>query len=126
MEGRIDEWLEMREWSASELNCKLRPESNVAVAVSFRASDGQQFNWVAAFNRTELQCSTRNGYRAGRGLASCKGAALSDRWRKGCAAYVQVSGLDSVATARRGIARAVLEFRDCMRKIRSLSCLRPT
>lgn len=58
MEGRIDEWLTMREWSASELNCKLRPESNIGLAVSFRTSSGQQLNWVAAFNRTELQCST--------------------------------------------------------------------
>ena len=59
MEGRIDEWLEMREWSASELNCKLRPESNVAVAVSFRASDGQQLNWWMAVGNIMIQSDLR-------------------------------------------------------------------
>jgi len=68
MEGRIDEWLAMREWSASELNCKLRPESNIKLAVTFRTSTGQQLHWGAAFNRTELQCSAEAIVGPGGGL----------------------------------------------------------
>jgi predicted ATPase len=58
MEGRISEWLEMREWTVSELNCKLRSESNISLVVAYRLRDGRQLHWVATFNRHELQCSS--------------------------------------------------------------------
>ncbi len=57
MEGHLDEWLEMREWTAQELHCKLRPESNIGLGVVYRLSDGRQLTWGATFNRHELQCS---------------------------------------------------------------------
>lgn len=125
MEGRVDEWLDMREWSAAELNCKLRPESNIGLAVSFRASTGEQLNWVAAFNRTELQCSTETIVGRGGVLLHVKGR----RYRIGAGkdAPLTFKYQGSILSQLRDeeLSGPLLEFRDCMRRIRSLELLAP-
>lgn len=125
MEGRIDEWLTRREWSASELNCKLRPESNIGLAVSFRTSSGQQLNWVAAFNRTELQCSTETIVGPGGVLLHVKGRHYRIDGGKDTPLNFKYQGSILSQLRDEELPPPLLEFRDCMRRIRSLELLAP-
>lgn len=125
MEGRIDEWLTMREWSASELNCKLCPENNIGLAVSFRTSSGQQLNWVAAFNRTELQCSTETIVGPGGVLLHVKGRHYRIDGGKDTPLNFKYQGSILSQLRDEELPPPLLEFRDCMRRIRSLELLAP-
>lgn len=126
MEGRIDEWLTMREWSASELNCKLRPESNIGLAVSFRTSSGQQLNWASTFNRTELQCSTETiGGSDGEVLLQVKGRHYRINGGKDTPLNFKYQGSILSQLRDEELPPPLLEFRDCMRRIRSLELLAP-
>lgn len=125
MEGRVDEWLAMREWSASELNCKLRPESNIAVVVSFRTSTGQQLTWAATFNRTELQCSSETVVGPSGFLLQVKGRHYRIGGGKDAPITFKYQGSILSQLRDEELPAPLLEFRDSMRKIRSLELLAP-
>lgn len=125
MEGRVDEWLAMREWSASELNCKLRPESNIAVVVGFRTSTGQQLTWAATFNRTELQCSSETVVGSSGFLLQVKGRHYRIGGGKDAPITFKYQGSILSQLRDEELPAPLLEFRDSMRKIRSLELLAP-
>ena len=60
--GDIEGWLEQRGWSAADLRCKLRKESNITFTVSFQVTTGEKITWNASFNRTDLRCSRESVY----------------------------------------------------------------
>lgn len=125
MEGQMDEWLAMREWTASELNCKLRPESNIWIGVTFRTTDGLLLKWVATFNRNELQCSSEMAIAPGGVLLNVKSKHY--RINQGSEVPVAFKYQGSILSQLRDeeVRGPLLEFRDCMRKIRSLELLAP-
>lgn len=125
MEGRVTEWLTMREWSASELNCKLRPESNIGLAVSFRTTGGQPLNWVAAFNRTELQCSSETIAGPAGVLLQVKGRHYRIGGGKEAPVTFKYQGSILSQLLDEELPAPLLEFRDGMRKVRSLELLAP-
>lgn len=125
MEGRISEWLEMREWSSSELNCKLRPESNIGLAIAYRLADGRQLHWLASFNRNELQCSQESILVKGGEQLRVKGKNF--RIEGGVETPIVFSYQGSVLSQLRheNLPAAILEFRESMLRIRSLELLAP-
>lgn len=125
MEGRISEWLEMREWNAQELNCKFRSESNIGISVSYRLSDGRQLTWIATFNRHDLQCSQENILIPGGHLFRVK--AKSYRVANEPEVPIVFNYQGSVLSQLRGesIPPELQEFRDSMRRVRSLELLAP-
>lgn len=125
MEGRMDEWLTMREWTASELNCRLRPESNITVAIAFRTLDGKQLHWVATFNRNELQCSSEAVVAPGGPLLNVKGKHYRIAGGKDVPVAFKYQGSILSQLRDEELQGPLLEFRDCMRKIRSLELLAP-
>ena len=60
--GDIEGWLEQRGWSAADLRCKLRKESNITFTVYFQVTTGETITWNASFNRTDLRCSRETVY----------------------------------------------------------------
>ncbi|RDE49750.1 MAG: ATP-binding cassette domain-containing protein [Candidatus Accumulibacter meliphilus] len=126
MEGHLSEWLEMREWTAQELNCKLRAESNVGLVVQYRLSDGRQLTWVAAFNRHELQCSQEVLVVPGGG-EQLRVKGKSYRLEAGPEIPIVFNYQGSVLSQLRndGLPLVVQEFRDSMRRVRSLELLSP-
>lgn len=126
MEGRISEWLEMREWSATELNCKLRPESNIKLFVSYRLANGRQLLWTAAFNRHELQCSQESIFIQDGG-EQFRVKAKNYRLQGGSEIPVVFNYQGSVLSQLRNdnLPSVVQEFRDSMRRVRSLELLSP-
>lgn len=125
MEGHISEWLEKREWTIQELNCKLRNESNISVAVAYRLLDGQQLHWIGTFNRNEMQCSHEHLMVNGKEQLRVKGKAY--RIAGGTESPIVFTYQGSVLSQLRNenLPASVQEFRDAMRRIRSLELLAP-
>jgi predicted ATPase len=126
MEGRISEWLEMREWTVSELNCKLRSESNISLVVAYRLRDGRQLHWFATFNRHELQCSSET-ILVPRGGEQLRVRAKGYRLEGGPQIPIVFNYQGSVLSQLRNdnLPSVVQEFRDSMRRVRSLELLSP-
>ncbi len=57
MKGRIDIWLEQREWTVADLNCKLIRASNIEIEVTIQLDNGENLIWEAHFNRQKLNCT---------------------------------------------------------------------
>lgn len=68
MRGRITEWLEHREWTASDLHCKLTGDSNIEIEALLELNDGSFLTWEAFFNRRELRCTYERFRRSGEPL----------------------------------------------------------
>jgi predicted ATPase len=126
MEGRIGEWLEMREWTAQDLHCKLRPESSIGLTVSYRLSDGRQLTWMATFNRHELRCSQEVLVVPG-GRVQLRVKGKNYRLENGAEIPIVFHYQGSVLSQLRDdtLPMVVQEFRDSMRRVRSLELLAP-
>lgn len=137
MEGKIDKWLENRGWMASELSTKsfttkyiLELESytanNTGFVVEYESNNGDKIHWVGGFNRHELQCSKEiifaNGIEQFR--VQRKQYRISQKSYKDIAFNYQGSILSQLRDSE--IPDPILEFRDYMRRIKSLELLAPS
>lgn len=141
MEGKIDEWLEQREWKASELHGKsltvsgiryvLKLDNNfmtakgIAFLVEYQSNNGDKISWTADFNTNKLLCLQeyvsvndieqfrvqRKQYRAGK------------EDYKDIAFNYQGSILSQLRDSE--IPAPILEFRNYLRQIKSLELLSP-
>ncbi|MDO8417280.1 MAG: AAA family ATPase [Agitococcus sp.] len=57
MRGNIQTWLDQRDWTAGDLNCKLISESNITTNALLELNSGVKVVWFAAFNRRDLRCT---------------------------------------------------------------------
>ena len=58
--GNTDEWLRARDWSAADLNSKLKKRSNIEFELEFdfKTGDSQdRGSWRASFNRSLMRCT---------------------------------------------------------------------
>jgi predicted ATPase len=125
MIGQVQDWLDERAWNVHDLNCKLRKESNIAIAVEFDLLDGQLLTWVGGFNRNTLRCTSEKVVLKGREIFACAGTSYRIEARpKQDISFVYQGSLLSVLKDSE-LPAAVLEFRDAMRRIRSLELLSP-
>jgi ABC-type lipoprotein export system ATPase subunit len=58
--GDIQAWLDIRHWSAADLNSRLSHKSNIDFTVDLKDDAGREMRWSCSFNRKELRC-TREG-----------------------------------------------------------------
>lgn len=125
MDGRIDDWLNRREWTPNELNCKLRSESNIQIAVRFRTTSGDKIIWSGAFNRHDLLCSSEslkvNDVEQLR--VKSKQYRIGGESDNDIAFKYQGSIISQLRDSE--LPDAILQFRDDMRRIRSLELLAP-
>lgn len=125
MLGQVDEWLDGRNWSIKDLNCKLRKDSNISVGVEFETKFGEKLTWVGIFNRIELRCTSETLKINGVVEFSSK----DQRFR------IEEKPLQDIPFVYQGsllsllkdseLPQSILEFRDSMRRIRSLELLSP-
>jgi len=127
MVGRIDDWLAMREWEPAELVSKFSPSANIRVALSFLTENGQRVMWGGQFNRPNLACSTENLTVDGVHVLTVRGQVLKVVGVAELQGPIGFTYQGSVLSQLKGdnLPPAVLEFRDAMRKIRSLELLAP-
>lgn len=129
MLGDIDDWLNQRGWRMADLNCKLRKESNITFNVGFRASSGALLTWIGVFNRTLLRCSsesmvlTRDGPARVIFRADAQAFHIDGKRNQDIAFTYQGSLLSALKDAE--LSAPMLEFRDALRRIRSLELLSP-
>lgn len=125
MIGRVDEWLDARGWSAADLNCKLRKESNVNVGLKLKTSTGNTLTWVGAFNRTQLRCTDEiiqfNKEKIFR-VANQK-YSVADRPYQSIAFTYQGSLLSALRDSE--LTEELLELRNALQQIKSLELLSP-
>lgn len=125
MIGQVQEWLDARGWKSHDLNCKLRKESNVALAVGFLTEAGQSLKWTAVFNRTTLRCSGETITLDGEKILQSTGQdfRINGKPRQDIAFVYQGSILSVLKDSE--LPEAMKEFRDALRRIRSLELLSP-
>ena len=129
MRGGMQDWLDQRGWSAADLKCKLRKESNITFNVSFETSSGCRLTWMGVFNRSDLRCSREMAYLSaseGDGFllrSSDQTFQLEGKASQSIAFEYQGSILSVLKDAE--LPAALLEFRDALRRVRSLELLSP-
>lgn len=129
MRGDVQGWLDQRGWSAADLRCKLRKESNITFNVSFSTSGGAVLTWIGVFNRSDLRCSQESAY-----LVDGKGATTLMRlsgqsyaWGGKESQNIAFEYEGSILSALKDseLPTPLLEFRDALRRVRSLELLSP-
>lgn len=129
MRGDVQGWLDRRGWSAADLKCKLRRESNITFNVTFEPSTGGKLTWVGVFNRSDLRCSQEHAYL---GASDSAGILLRS---SGQAFHLEGKTSQSIAFEYQGsilsalkdseLPLPLMEFRDALRRVRSLELLSP-
>ena len=130
MLGDVGEWLKQRGWSISDLNCKVRKESNIIFHVDFQTSGGEILTWVGAFNRKLLRCSTelivdQAPLKSVDKYFRSDGQSFSIEGESNQPITFNFEGslLSSLKDSQ--LPAQVLEFRNALRQIRSLELLSP-
>ena len=129
MRGDVQGWLDRRGWSAADLRCKLRKESNISFTVSFTTSSGQRLNWLGIFNRSDLRCSQESAY-LGDGesvvtLLRSNGQTFHSESKPSQSIAFEYQGSILSALKDAELPAALLEFRGALRRMRSLELLSP-
>lgn len=123
--GRVEPWMLARGWAIQDLNCRLRKESNISLAVVFRTSSAQELFWTASFNRTEKRCSSEMVFLNKRLVFQSKGQTyhVEDKPGQSIAFVYQGSILSKLKDSE--LPASIIEFREYLRNIRSLELLAP-
>lgn len=126
MIGRIDDWLAARNWDAADLNCKVRKESNIRIAIKFTTQSGSQLRWEVYFNRARRQ-STYERIRDQRSATLFQlrdqSYFIGDHPTRDISFNYQGSLLSALKDSE--LTPELLEFRDALRNIKSLELLSP-
>lgn len=125
MLGQVQDWLDSRGWKSHDLNCKLRKESNVVLGVKFQTEAGHELRWAAIFNRTSLRCTAESFTLDGEKILHSTGQTIYIQGKsKLDITFIYQGSLLSVLKESE-LPDAIKEFRDAMRRIRSLELLSP-
>lgn len=125
MRGDIGGWLEQRGWSMTDLNCKLRKESNITLAVEFRLANGRLLMWMGVFNRTTMRCTTETIDINDNFAFKVSGSSYVTAERHGQDITFTYEGSLLSALKDSELTAELLEFRDALRMLRSLELLSP-
>jgi predicted ATPase len=125
MMGEVQDWLDARGWKSHDLNCKLRKESSLYLEIRFRSITGQELNWVAVFNRVNLRCTKEFIGLNGKIIfqSTPQGFLIQEKRKQDISFVFQGSILSVLKDSE--LPEPVKEFRDAMRRIRSLELLSP-
>jgi predicted ATPase len=125
LRGRLDDWLEMRQWDIQDLNCKLRKESNITIRIYFRLSTGGSVEWYANFNRHELKCTKEAFFLKGRAIFLVNGRKYRIAGEQDFDINFNYQGSILSQLQDKQLPLAIREFVDYLRNIRSLELLSP-
>jgi predicted ATPase len=130
MRGDVQGWLSRRGWTAADLRCKLRAELNITFTVSFKPSTGINLVWSGTFNRSDLRCTQEAVVVISRSNVDLKALrldgqtySLGGRESQSIAFEYQGSILSVLKDSE--LPAELLEFRDALRRVRSLELLSP-
>ncbi|MDO9162637.1 MAG: ATP-binding protein [Methylococcaceae bacterium] len=124
MNVQVQDWLDNRGWSIHDLNCKLRKESNILLSVEFQTLEGKTLTWIGMFNRIELRCTSETVFLGSDKIFQATGQQfkIDTKWRD--IAFKYQGSLLSVLKDSE-LPDPIKEFRDSIKRIRSLELLSP-
>ncbi|PUE08781.1 chromosome segregation protein SMC [Limnohabitans sp. T6-5] len=130
MRGDVQGWLDRRGWTAADLRCKLRTELNITFTVSFKSSKGINLAWSGTFNRSDLRCTQEAVVVISRPKTDLKvlrldGKTYSLGGRESQSIAFEYQGSILSALKDSELPAELLEFRDALRRVRSLELLSP-
>lgn len=125
MRGDVQGWLDQRGWSAADLKCKLRKESNLTFNVRFSTSEGASLTWIGVLNRSDLRCSQEMAFLGTKTLLRLSGQSYSWGGKESQNIAFEYQGSILSALKDSELPTPLLEFRDALRRVRSLELLSP-
>lgn len=127
MWGHVDEWLEMREWTAGELASKFSPNATLGITIDYRTSDGTRVVWTAGFKPRTLLCTAELISIGNKPALIVRDQQLTDLSSVNITSPIAFTYQGSVLSQLRddALPKPVLEMRDALRRIRSLELLAP-
>jgi len=123
--GEVKRWLDNRGWTAHDLSCKLRKESNIVLYIEYQADSGSRLAWIADFNRTSLRCVSETVFLNHEKILQNTGQKyriLSESWNDISFIY-EGSILSQLKPSK--LPDPIPEFLGAIRRIRSLELLSP-
>jgi len=129
MRGDVQGWLDRRGWTATDLRCKLRTELNSTFTVTFVVSNGARLVWMGTFNRADLRCTKEavvviEPDKINWTVLRLIGQTYSLDGRESPIAFEYQGSILSVLKDSE-LPAELLEFRDALRRFRSLELLSP-
>lgn len=124
MTGQVREWLDLRGWSAADLNSKLSGQINLNFSVVFITASNQRLLWAAAFNRSGLRCYRERIDLDGKRVFSLNGYVCTSKGKDSDVNFVFYGSLLSQLKDTQ-LLPEILEFREAMRNLCSLELLSP-
>lgn len=130
MRGDVQGWLDRRGWAAADLKCKPRTELNITFNVSFVTAAGDALTWIGSFNRSDLRCTQESAYLKGgkqdvSTLLRLNGQTYALNGKEGQTIAFEYQGSILSTLKDSEVPKALLEFRDALRRVRSLELLSP-
>jgi predicted ATPase len=131
MRGDVQGWLDRRGWSSADLRCKLRSELNVSFRVTYQYENGARLMWDVEFNANKLRCTQEKLIlTGGPNMASTKTLRLSGQvytlgGRPSQSITFEYQGSILSALKDSELPQEFVEFRDALRRFRSLELLSP-
>lgn len=130
MHGRLDDWLAMRDWTASDIASNLHPRQGTSLGVAYRNSHGDLITWAGILPRGSLTCTLEDFKINGQPVLTVKSGILkfSDPFRgSSLEGPISFTYQGSVLSQVRGdaVPAPLIEMRDALRNIRSLELLAP-
>ncbi len=130
MRGDVQGWLDRRGWAVSDLKCKLRAEFNSQFVVQFAASSGASLVWIGTFNRADLRCTKEvvvmiKPDKIDWTVLRLIGQTYSLNGRESQPIAFEYQGSILSVLKDSELPAELLEFRDALRRFRSLELLSP-
>lgn len=129
MRGDVQGWLDRRGWTATDLRCKLRTEFNSQFVVKFAASSGASLFWIGTFNRADLRCTKEvvviKPDKIDWTVLRLIGQTYSLNGRESQPIAFEYQGSILSVLKDSELPAELLEFRDALRRFRSLELLSP-
>lgn len=125
MTGHIQDWLDNRGWSIRDLNCKLGNESNIAFNIVYKTSTNEKLHWSVVFNRALLRCTVEHIWLDDEKIFHLSGNVLRIGIQPANNILFLYQGSILSVLKDSELLPSILEFRDAMRRIRSLELLSP-
>lgn len=60
MAGQVNQWLRDRDWTASDLNCRMLKKQLIILEVTFSLPSTQLVKWEASFNPKQMRCTSES------------------------------------------------------------------
>jgi predicted ATPase len=128
MIGRLDDWFKARDWVRHDIASKLRSARPVEVGLTFVASNGKRVVWTATFSGRGWACESEwifvDPIGGPAALRIDKGRLGKNRDPLEPIEYEYQGSILSVLKDS-ALTQEIIQFRDAVRKIRSLELLAP-